>query len=540
MTKNLNNLDLKKSNYFMNIVQNNQNKGLNHIKNNQKLNSNSNKIPIQKENSKKIIANITEYKSIKKLSSKKTEKNLKSILSPNSKGQISYLKHFNNNSIYYSNHKKNKYCSIYGKPNSNTDVKSNPPKCVILRNKTYIHNLINLKKNKLSLYKKIKHINEDSKNNSNIEDIKQSNIFFKYNILNRNNCAKTEYNFDKKNLKQIIKRDNNSKPKNRLLNMISSKNIFEHSQKNENIHTLNTFRLNKPYKISVIKIYKFPEIIIPEEYKKISKIGSGSFGKIFKAKWNKNNNHYAMKEMHFQSKENILYLRERVKYITDFQKNSKCDGIIKIYGDSYYKKGKDYFYYEIMELAERDWEQEIKIRKNNFNYYSEKEILNIMFQLIKTLSLLQQHHITHRDIKLQNILLVNKKYKICDFGESRKLSQKGTIVQPVRGSELYMSPILFSGLNEKLLQVKHNTYKSDVFSLGMCILYAVTLTEDSLCDIRELNNMNDIRKILENYLNKKYSSVLIEILLFMLENDEKKRPDFIQLEKIISKLKIKN
>jgi len=100
-----------------------------------------------------------------------------------------------------------------------------------------------------------------------------------------------------------------------------------------------------------------------------------------------------------------------------------------------------------MELADRDWEQEIKIRKENSNFYTEKELFSIMKQLIKTLSLLQQNHITHRDIKLQNILLVNNKFKICDFGESRTLNQKGINAQPVRGNELYMSSILFFGLN---------------------------------------------------------------------------------------------
>jgi serine/threonine protein kinase len=101
-----------------------------------------------------------------------------------------------------------------------------------------------------------------------------------------------------------------------------------------------------------------------------------------------------------------------------------------------------------------------------------------------------------------------------------------------------MSPILFFGLNEKLLQVTHNTYKSDVFSLGMCILYAATLSLNSLYDIREMTDMKDIRYIIEKYC-KRYSFNLIEILLCMLEVNEKKRPDFIQLEKIISLFGIK-
>ena len=267
---------------------------------------------------------------------------------------------------------------------------------------------------------------------------------------------------------------------------------------------------------------------------KKKKIGEGSFGKIFKAKWIHNNKNYAMKEMHFQSEDNLLFLQKKLKFIFDFQKKARCDGLIKIYGYSYLKKNKDYYFYEIMELADRDWEQEINLRKKSNKYYTEKELFSITKQLIEALSLLQKNHITHRDIKLQNILVVNNKYKICDFGESRALSQKGIIVQPVRGSELFMSPILFFGLNQKLLQIIHNTFKSDVFSLGMCILFAATLGCECLYEIREMNDMNNIRKILNKYLRKNYSENFIKILICMLEVKEKQRPDFIQMEKVIS------
>ena len=175
--------------------------------------------------------------------------------------------------------------------------------------------------------------------------------------------------------------------------------------------------------------------------------------------------------MNTKSKENILYIKDKVNMIMDFEQKTNCDGLIKIFGDSYIKKGdNDYYYYEVMELADRDWEQEIKNRYRNLNYYTEWELFTIMSQLIKTLSLLQKNHITHRDIKLQNILLINNKYKICDFGEARKLVQKGTIVQPARGSELYMSPIQFFGLNQKLNYVKklfiYFNMRNNIFQLN--------------------------------------------------------------------------
>ena len=186
-----------------------------------------------------------------------------------------------------------------------------------------------------------------------------------------------------------------------------------------------------------------------------------------------------------------------------------------------------------MEKAERDWDQEINVRSQYNLYYKESELLNIMNQLVSTLSLLQKNHITHRDIKPQNILVINGKYKLCDFGEIRVLKRNGLIVQRIRGSELYMSPILFKGLHSKLAQVKHNTYKSDVFSLGMCFFYASSLTYNGVDSIREVLDMNKIKEILFKFLGNKYSEKFILLILLMLEVNEEKRPDFIELEKNI-------
>ena len=76
----------------------------------------------------------------------------------------------------------------------------------------------------------------------------------------------------------------------------------------------------------------------------------------------KNGQKYVLKVMH-NNKNNILYMQEKVRIIMDFEKKTKSDGLIKIYGDACIKKGSQYFYYEVLELADRDWEQEIILRQ---------------------------------------------------------------------------------------------------------------------------------------------------------------------------------
>ena len=116
-----------------------------------------------------------------------------------------------------------------------------------------------------------------------------------------------------------------------------------------------------------------------------------------------------------------------------------------------------------MELGDKDWEREILTRKSCSLYYTEYELFKIIIQLVKTLSLMQKNKVTHRDIKPQNIIICKNVFKICDFDEIKILEENGPILQPIRGSELYMSPILFYAYNSKVYNVLHNTYKSDVF-----------------------------------------------------------------------------
>jgi serine/threonine protein kinase len=194
--------------------------------------------------------------------------------------------------------------------------------------------------------------------------------------------------------------------------------------------------------------------------------------------------------------------------------------------------------YILMELAEKDWEKIIIERAHKLNYYTEEELLNIMKVLIYSFSELQKEKISHRDIKPQNILICkNNIFKIADFGEAKELKNNNlnTDMQTIRGTELFMSPILFQGMRlRRLNSVKHNIYKSDVFSLGFCLLFASTLTFNSLYDIREVYVMEKVEKNIRKYLNGKYSEKFIKLILCMLEVDENKRMDFIELNKFMN------
>ena len=385
-------------------------------------------------------------------------------------------------------------------------------------------NLVNSKNMVLYNYNNLKY------NNS------YQNITNRTNISNQTITLKKDYNLNSNNSASTNTKSNYSINNNKTNNNNNpNPNVQKHTSE-PNI-TKTTSRIQKikvPKKnLKLIRGSDPKDHFDPNEFKVLKRIGEGSYGKIYVVQWVINNKKYAMKKEPIKTNEIINRSKEKIKLVNDFIIKTKCPGIIKIYGNSVKKEKneQEYYYYILMELADKDWEKEISDRKKYNIYYTEKELLIIMSQLISTLALLQKNHITHRDIKPQNILLSNGYFKLSDFGEARTLKKTGIIISRVRGTELFMSPILFHGHKQRLSQVGHNTFKSDVFSLGLCFLLAASLTFNSLYSIREVNDVKIIEKCLDEYLSQRYSVKLINIILQMLQIDENLRPDFVTLEK---------
>lgn len=161
-----------------------------------------------------------------------------------------------------------------------------------------------------------------------------------------------------------------------------------------------------------------------------------------------------------------------------------------------------------------------KIRNQNNQKFSEKQIRNWLAKLVLGLHYLHSKKILHRDLKTQNIFLSEDQIFIGDFGISKTLENTRDLANTYIGTPYYMSPELF--------KYQPYSYKSDIWSLG-CILY-------EMCNLKHAFNAQTINglavKILKgNYLpiSQSYSKELRDFVRKLLITNPEGRPKIFQI-----------
>ena len=179
-------------------------------------------------------------------------------------------------------------------------------------------------------------------------------------------------------------------------------------------------------------------------------IETGGYSTVWKVKYR--GKYYALKMISKERYENKVK-QKLLKMEIKIHKQLDHKNIIKLYNSF----EDDFFVYILMELGKDDL----------FNYYtrkeelSDEEILNISQQIIDGLAYLHSKNIIHCDIKMENMLLIDKKIKICDFGLSTQNSYHYSYV----GTPECMAP--------EILNHDMYTNKIDIWSFGIMLYYMV-------------------------------------------------------------------
>ena len=170
-------------------------------------------------------------------------------------------------------------------------------------------------------------------------------------------------------------------------------------------------------------------------------------------------------------------------------------------------------------------------RENPNNYYSESELWGYFENLLEVFVYLQEKDIAHRDIKPSNILLTaDNTVQLIDFDFAKKRDSSGRM-HTILGTGLYLSPILrrhnLMGPGRGAGVASHDLFKSDVYSLGLVLLYMTTLELKSV--LTELTNLQANLSRCIDQVRPEYSMKWVALLRKMLQVDEKFRPNFLTL-----------
>ena len=156
---------------------------------------------------------------------------------------------------------------------------------------------------------------------------------------------------------------------------------------------------------------------------------------------------------------------------------------------------------------------------------------NIGIEIVEPLELfLSQYVISCNELSNNGQTL-----KISGFGESKKIRDEEF---SIAGTLSYLSPILREAYRnlqkgKKKLRINHDPYKSDVFSLGLVLIYMTSFKRiDNILDLNILSK--EIEKAIFK-ISERYHRIKI-LLREMLQMEESNRPRFTELNRMLNDL----
>ncbi|ODV79804.1 Pkinase-domain-containing protein [Suhomyces tanzawaensis NRRL Y-17324] len=153
-----------------------------------------------------------------------------------------------------------------------------------------------------------------------------------------------------------------------------------------------------------------------------------------------------------------------------------------------------------------------------------KECQHLFFQIVLALKYVHSLNLSHRDLKLENILLSDKRktlVKLTDFGFVREFNpQNRKFLSTICGTTVYMAP-------ELLKSDKYSGFAIDIWSLGV-ILFTMVYGEMPFDEDDDLKTKYKIINEEPRYRDS-ISVDLKELIASMLNKDPTKRPNATQI-----------
>jgi len=203
------------------------------------------------------------------------------------------------------------------------------------------------------------------------------------------------------------------------------------------------------------------------EFKKEEKLGSGSFGTVWRVHRRKDGARFAMKEIDLRK----LGSKQVMKEVETMMKLPPHRNIVQLHEHWMSADGKDMWL--LLEYCSQGTLSQFLLASSRL---SDAALLDLSDQLLRALSILEKSRIIHNDIKPDNIFIMEGNVpKIGDLGMARFTAVGSVLTTMPGGTLVFSSPEALSrytGTDGKPLffpeyATRDISYQSDVYSLGV-------------------------------------------------------------------------
>lgn len=192
------------------------------------------------------------------------------------------------------------------------------------------------------------------------------------------------------------------------------------------------------------------------KYELISRLGEGSYAKVYRGRDGNTGEEYALKVI---SKDKLgdPRLQDNLDSEISIMRDYLHENIVRLY--DHFNSSR--YIYLVLELCKGDLSKYIK----SCIVLEERVVHKFLQQLAHGLLFLHKKNLIHRDLKPANVLLTefseNATLKLADFGFAKHLAE-ASMAQTPCGTPLYMAPEIF--------EMHEYDAKADLWSVG-CIMY---------------------------------------------------------------------
>jgi len=265
------------------------------------------------------------------------------------------------------------------------------------------------------------------------------------------------------------------------------------------------------------------------ELEEVKLISQGGYAYVFEVKDTNTGETFALKKMICQSTERLRTAKNEISVLKTLPDHPN---ILKLYDSDIVKVSDGHHVYILLEYCDGGsiFDLMMKYESTKLN---EKQIIFVMREACEGVKALHscEPPIVHRDLKIENILVHNKKFKLCDFGScSSRVVDFAEVSQREYGfyeeeydkntTLMYRPPEMCDPYQKYIVNDR-----VDIWMLG-CMLYTMCFYKQPFQESSKLSIVNAAYTFPKDH---NYPEKMIDIIRVMLTPNPRNRPSIFEM-----------